>query len=145
MFIIKKYIYLEHTADAKFNAFGKTLEEAFKNAAFAMFNLMCTTGEVKTKDKKEIKVKGKDKEALLYNFLEELLFLLDSENFLMGKIKKINIKKSKNRYEMQAEITGDKASKYKFFGEAKAITYNSMFVKQDKKTKRFIIQAVVDL
>ncbi len=142
---MEKYIYLEHTADAKFRAFGGSLEKAFENATLAMLNLMCDTKKVRGKTSKKINVKGKDKEALLYNFLEEILFLLDSKNFLTCKIKSIKIKEIKKSYKLEAELLGDKASKYKFFGEVKAITYNSMFVKQDKKTKRVIIQAVADL
>ena len=37
---MQKFKYLQHTADAKFQAFGKTLEEAFCNAALAMVSLM---------------------------------------------------------------------------------------------------------
>lgn len=142
---MEKYIYLEHTADAKFQAFGKSLGEAFSNAALAMLNLMCKTSSVKATIKREIKVKGKDKEALLYSFLEEILFLLDSKNFLTCKVKSIKIKEIKKSYSLEAELLGDNASSCKFFGEVKAITYNSMFIKEDKKTKKFIIQAVVDL
>lgn len=148
-----KYKYLEHTADAKFQAFGSTLEKAFSNAALAMINLMIETEKVKGKIKHTIKVEGKDKEALLYNFLEELIFLLDSKNFLFKKVNKIKIQEKNNKYKLEAEVSGDNAQNYKLFGEVKAITYNSMFVKQIKeqgktkkqKGKRFIIQAVVDL
>jgi len=142
---MEKYKYLEHTADAKFQAFGKTLEEAFKNSALAMLNLMCDTAKVKSKTDKEIKVKGKDKESLLYNFLEELLFLLDSKRFVTGSIKSLKITGKSGEYWLNAGLSGDNASKYSFFGQVKAITYNNMLVKENKKAKRFIIQAVVDL
>jgi len=142
---MKNYIYLEHTADAKFQAFGKSLEEAFGNAALAMLNLMCDAKKARGKTSKKINAKGKDKEALLYSFLEEILFLLDSNNFLTCKVKSIKIKEIKKSYSLEAELLGDNASSCKFFGEVKAITYNSMFIKEDKKTKKFIIQAVVDL
>ncbi len=36
----KKYEFLYHIADAKFRAYGSTMEEAFENAALAMFNVM---------------------------------------------------------------------------------------------------------
>ena len=36
-----------------------------------------------------IKVKGKDNESLLYSFLEEILYLLDAENFLIARVSKI--------------------------------------------------------
>ena len=43
-----KFKFLEHTADAKFQAFGKNLEETFANAALALTKLM-TDSKVKTK------------------------------------------------------------------------------------------------
>ena len=36
----EKFKYLEHTADAKFQAFGRTLEEAFANAVLATASLI---------------------------------------------------------------------------------------------------------
>jgi SHS2 domain-containing protein len=37
---MERYRFLRHTADAKFQAFGTTLEEAFINAALATASLM---------------------------------------------------------------------------------------------------------
>ena len=84
-----KYKYLEHTADIKFQAYGKSLEEAFGNAALALSNVIVDIDNVNKKIKKTIKVEGDDLKSLLYNFLEEFLFLLDTENFLLGKVDNI--------------------------------------------------------
>ena len=65
--------YLDHTADCKFKAFGKTKEEQFSNAALAMFNVMVDPLSVSPQIIKEINVTGDDDCQLLYNFLEELL------------------------------------------------------------------------
>ncbi|MFH0936439.1 MAG: archease [Candidatus Woesearchaeota archaeon] len=132
-----KYKFLEHKADAKFQAFGKTLEEAFSNAALAMFSLMTNIKKVKGKIEKRINVKGYDKKALLYNFLEELLFLLDKDSFLLSKIKKIKIKDNK----LEAIVLGDKAINYETHGEVKAVTYNEMEIKE----KPYMLQVVVDM
>ena len=35
-----KYKFLEHTADIKFQAFGKTFEQAFENSALAVANII---------------------------------------------------------------------------------------------------------
>jgi SHS2 domain-containing protein len=40
------YEYLEHTADVRFRAYGKSLEQAFENAALAMLNVMVETCSV---------------------------------------------------------------------------------------------------
>lgn len=139
----EKYKYLEHTADAKFLAFGSSMEKAFENAALAMFNLMCKTEKIKPEAEKKIFVKGKDLKALLYNWLEELLFLLDSENFLFGKLKNLAISGKEGDYKLAAAVLGDSARKYEIFGEVKAVTYNEMLIKKEKG--RFAVQVVVDL
>ena len=161
---MEKYKFLEHTADMKFQAFGKTIEEAFENSAYALIEIMC---KEKIKDAliTKIKVSGKDYESLLYNFLEEFLFLLGSENFILNKINRISkIRIDKNGdYELVADISGDNAKNYIFDLDVKAVTYNEMFVKSpDSKLnkkfkalktnsfsshekKKWIVQVVVDV
>ena len=136
---MKKFKFLEHTADVKFQAFGKNTEEVFSNSALALKETIC--GEIKIKEIKEkkISVEGKDFESLLYNFLEEIIYLLDAENFLISKIKKIEIK----NFELKAIILGDDASNYKFTNNVKAVTYNEMFVKKNKE--KWISQVVIDV
>ena len=131
-----KYKYLEHTADIKFQAFGKTLGEAFSNSAYAMINII-SEDKIKEKVIKKIKVKGIDEKSLLYNFLEEILFLLNTKNFLLSKVKEIKIKDK----ELTATLTGDKLDNYKLGLDVKAVTYNDMFIKE----RPYIIQVVLDI
>jgi SHS2 domain-containing protein len=133
-----KFKFLEHTADIKFQAFGKTMEEVFSNSALAMFNSMSEDSIEKNIDK-EIEISGTDDENLLYNFLEELLFLFDSEGFFLSQVKKIKI--SKNR--LVAEVVGDKAENYEIKVDVKAVTYNDMFVRKEKNN--FVGQVVLDV
>lgn len=134
-----KYKFLEHTADVKFQAEGKTMEEAFENSSLALKEIISKKIKIKAVIKKKINVEGKDKEALLYNFLEEFLFLLDAEDFLLSDIENIKI----DGEVLRAEIIGDKASNYKFTNDVKAITYHEMFVR--KKDEGFVCQVVVDV
>ena len=135
-----KFKFISHTADIKFQAFGKTLEEVFENSALALFDVFYN-GKVKDRKKFKIKAKGRDFESLLYNFLEEFLFLFDSENFLPGKIK--NLKIDKKRFEIACDVFGDEIKNYETNTHVKAITYNEMFVKQEKN--KFTTQVVVDV
>ena len=136
---LKKFRYLPHTADIQFQAFGNTLEEVFANSALAMFNAM-STSKVKEKLKRKISVSGKDNEALLYNFLEELLFLFDSEHFFLSKVGKMRIENGM----LRAEVIGDKAGKYSIRIDVKAITYNNMVVKKLKQDL-YVAQVVLDV
>ncbi len=137
----KKFKFLEHTADVQFQAFGKTVEEMFGNASLAMFNSM-HEGKVKAKKMAKIKASGKDYESLLYNFLEELLVLFDGEGFFLSKVKNLKIKKW-DGFKLEAEVVGDDAKNYEMHIAVKAITYHSMFVKQQGKT--WVCQVVLDV
>ena len=134
-----KYKFLEHTADVKFTAEGKTLEEAFSNAAYALRETMTKGERINSREKKKINVNGRDFESLLYNFLEEFLFLFDSEGFVLSKINKLKIK-DKN---LECEASGDNRKKYRISNDVKAVTYNEMFVKKEKS--KWIVQVVLDV
>ena len=134
----KKYEFLEHTADIKFQAFGKSVEEVFENSALALKETIYKK-QIQEKEEKEIEAKGKDFESLLYNFLEEFLYLLDAEDFLFSKIKEIKI----DDFKLRAIVIGDKASSYNFTNPVKAITYHEMFVKKERE--KWIAQVVLDV
>lgn len=134
-----KFKFLEHTADMKFQAFGNSMEKIFENSALALKEAICGKIRIKDKEEKTINAEGKDPESLLYNFLEEILYLLDAEDFIIGKIKKIKITNLK----LTAVLSGDKASDYNFTNSVKAITYNEMFVKNIKG--KWTAQVVVDV
>jgi SHS2 domain-containing protein len=138
-----KYKFLSHTADVKFQAFGKTINEAFENAFYALKENLCNKIKVKPVTEKIVRIKGNDLGSLLYDFLEEFLFLLDSEGFLPSKISDIKIDEKK--FVLIAKVFGDKAKNYKFSNHVKAITYNEMFVKHDLKKKEWVVQVVVDV
>ncbi len=144
-----KYKFLSHTADIKFQAFGNSLEESFENSAYALVNIICKD-RVKSKIKKILKVRGKNRERLLYEFLEEILYKVDAEDFVLGEVVKIEIEsriKSRKplRYELElkAEILGDDLKNYETETSVKAVTYNEMYIKQDNN--KFIVQVVVDV
>ncbi|MCK5233428.1 MAG: archease [Candidatus Aenigmarchaeota archaeon] len=141
---MKQYEYFPHTADMRFRAYGKTLEDAFKNASLAMFNIMLETKEVEPTLKRKISVQAKDKESLLFDFLGKFLFLLDSENFALNKVESITIKKKEDTYFLESVILGDELSeKYETKTQVKAITYNEMQIKHENGI--WTINAVVDV
>jgi SHS2 domain-containing protein len=151
MFIEKPgFKYLPHTADAKFVAEGKDIEEAFKNAAFAMFNIIVDTDKVEKKIKKVIEIEGNRELSLLYDFLEELLVYLDADGFLLADLENLNIQKEGTDeqpiYKLKALAYGDtytKENKHDVQGNIKAVTYNDMEIK--KSDNKVEITVVIDL
>lgn len=137
---VKNYEFLPHTADTKFRAYGKTLEEAFKNSAYAMTDVITDHKKVKPLVEKTIKVESENKESLLYDFLEQFLILQDSEGFLLNKIKELKIINNK----LTAKVLGDThPEKYEITTHIKAVTYQEMLIKKEKD--RFMIQVIVDI
>jgi SHS2 domain-containing protein len=137
--IMKKFEFLEHTADLKFRAFGKNKEKVFENCAVAYSSVISRGKKIEEKVMKKIIVKGKDIESLLYNFLEELIFLLDSKSFVVS-MTKVKIGKGK----LYAQLWGDIAGNYKGLDHVKAVTYSEMYVKEVKKGK-WEAQVVLDV
>jgi SHS2 domain-containing protein len=140
---MKKYEVLEHTADAKFRAYGKSMEEAFENAAFAMVSLMYDVKMIAAEDIESFVVEGNDMEQLLYNFLEELLVLQDSKQFVMhGFVKGITITKVEGKFRLRAEVIGDKIKdEYEVHPLVKAMTYAEIEISE----KPLYVQFVVDI
>jgi SHS2 domain-containing protein len=140
---MKPYIYLPHTADAKFKAFGKSLEEAFANAAYAMTDVITDHKKVHCIVKKRLQVTSEDEKALLYDFLEQFLILLDREGFLLSKISNIKIRRAK-KLALTATIEGDNHPQYyQTKTTIKAVTYQEMEIKEEKA--KVSVQVVVDV
>ncbi len=144
-----RYVFFDKTADAKFQAFGITVEESFKNALEAMMSLMYNVEEISAADfdisEREFTVAAENLEALLYNFLEEALYLLSAELFV-GLAKQVIIKQVEEGFKLKAVLEGTQSINLESTGpEVKAATYNEMYVKLDSKTGRYVCQVVVDI
>ena len=139
----EKFRFLEHTADAKFQAFGPTLEEAFANAALATASLMWNPGSIARRIQGPVHARGRDLEQLLVRFLEEILYLVESRFFLLASAEALKIEQRGGKYALEAVFWGDANSeKYETHGGVKAITYNEMKI---LKNDGYTIQVVVDV
>lgn len=84
---MKAFETIEHTADIGIRAFGATREEAFTNAARGMFSLICDLEGIRPVEEYSISVEAEDEDALLVEWLNELLYLYDSESILLSEFK----------------------------------------------------------
>lgn len=132
-----KFEFLEHTADIKFKVYGKALNEIFENSALAFSEYIASGKKIASKKGKTINVSGTDASSLLYNFLDELIYLLDAENFAVSKAE-VTLRGNN----LKAELYGDKASDYPI-QQIKAATYAEMYIK--KTPDSWEAQAVLDV
>lgn len=129
---------LEHKADLKIRVKGKTLSELFNNAAFAL--AVSQKGDENfsnEKIQKEIKIKASDANTLLVDFLNELLYLSDTEELVFPEIefKKINEKG------LEAVASGYKYDNLKI--EIKAATFHGLEIKKEKE--KFSAEIIFDI
>lgn len=75
---MNRYEEIDHTADWAFRAYGSTLQELFENAAYALFALEGALDAQPT-FARAVHVEAIDREALLVNWLSELLFLQETK------------------------------------------------------------------
>ena len=78
----KPYEVFEHTADVGLHAYGQNLTELFVHAAQGMENLMVPLEQIRGITIREIAVEGHDAVSLLIAWLNELIFLFDTEYLL---------------------------------------------------------------
>ena len=129
---MKKYEILEHKADLKIKAFGKTKKELFSNMLFAMMESL--KAELTKKEKRrKIKVKSIDLNALLVDFLSEVLYISQTNKEIYTKVRfnKFNDK------EINGELIGQKV---KSFGEEiKAVTHHNLEIKKNKNWEAIVL------
>ena len=123
---MKGYQILEHTADLKIKAFGKTKKELFLN----MLKGMASALRAKTKNKKQktkkIKIKSLNLETLLVDFLNEVLYLSQVNREIYNNIE---FKKFADN-QMEGNLIGYKVKR---FGEdIKAATYHNLKISRKK-------------
>jgi SHS2 domain-containing protein len=116
------------TSDVVFEAYGKTLKELFENSALALFTVICDVKKVGTNKSKKIKIEGDDVKDLMFNWLQELISIVDIDGLFLSKfsVNKINEKM------LEAIVYGEEAKPEKGITVVKAVTYYKFDVKKTK-------------
>ncbi len=130
---MKKFEVLEEeaTADVAYKAYGESLEEMYSNAALGLFSLITDIKSVDVKQVDLITVEAEDKEALLLDFLNELIYRWDVEKILFSDFS-CEISKEGEGLVLKAECKGETfdGERHKVKTEIKAITYFGMKVEK---------------
>lgn len=138
---MKQYELIDHTADVAIKAYGKTLSEAFENAAKGMFDIITDSSEIENIGQYDIELEADNLEQLLVDWLSDLLFLNSANNLVFGFFK-VEIDEKKNK--LSAKVFGEKfnISKHKIGAEIKAVTYHMLEVKNKKP---YHVQVLFDI
>lgn len=139
------YEYLEEgaTADLAIKAKGKTLKEAFENSAKAVINAISEASKVSPIEMIMVEKKAGNLKMLLYDFLEEIIFLHDANGLVFNSARIDEFDEKNNS--LSAVFFGEQfdIKKHEPKAHIKAITYFDMEIKKEKG--KAIIKFIVDV
>ena len=140
-----QFEFLEHTADVYVRAHGTTMEEAYGNAALAMFETMTDSSKIAQTQQETLDVEAEDQYALLYNWLEALLVKFETENMLFSKFEITDWKETAESFKFKAKVWGEKFNPQKHPQKVgvKAVTYHLMVV--IREPQKVVLEFILDI
>jgi SHS2 domain-containing protein len=120
------YCYLEDIAgaDAAFEVRGKDLAELFSSAADATMNVMIEDLEsIENREEMDISIENGELDMLLFNFIQELVFLKDTRKLLL-RVRSVSIETDRLGFTLHASCFGEKLDpeKHRPIVDVKAVT-----------------------
>jgi SHS2 domain-containing protein len=117
-------------------AYGKSLAEAFANAAYGLFSLIVEPNKVKEKESRKVTVQAQDAEGLLFNWINELIYIFEVERLLF---KSFNITEFTGQ-SLEATCWGEKynPSRHQLKTGVKSATYHMLKVDGEKNRVQVI-------
>jgi SHS2 domain-containing protein len=137
----KAFEILDHTADVGIIAYGVDVKELFTNAALALFSLIVEAAGVEEKLHLNLKVRREDRDSLLVEWLNELIYLFDVKHILFSRFEI----KSLTHNELKATCYGEEFDpmKHKIKTGVKAATYHML--KLDENGDSYKAQIILDI
>jgi len=128
-----KIRYIEHPSDVGFEVYGTTLEELFANAAIACYGFMTDIEEIEETEERAIEIESEDLYSLMFDWLDELLFLFESESLVFKKFD-LKVDVSGDGTSIRGRCRGGKFDPYRHESGIiiKAVTYNMMEIKKNE-------------
>jgi SHS2 domain-containing protein len=118
------------TADVGLAVRAPTLEDLFSCAGELLFSAICDRRRVRLKESRAVEAEGEDLESLLVAWLSELIYIYDTEYFLVRRCRAA-IRDSRI---LAATIQGEtlRPDHHQIRMEVKAVTYHRLRVWREK-------------
>jgi len=138
------YEFLDHTADLKIKATGKSLEEVLSESAKAVFEAIAGDSKIEPKVIREFTLIVREPQTLIHDFLGKLIYLFATEHLLFSQFD-LTLKEAIG-YKLVVKARGEPydKTKHKLVKEVKAVTYHDMKVDEDDDTGIWTIEVVCD-
>ena len=137
----KGFEIIDHTADVGVIAYGVDLKQLFSNAALALFSLVTEPESIRQELQRDVKIISEDKDSLLVEWLNELIYLFDAEHILFSRF---DIERLTNDG-LKASCYGENVDplRHKIRIGVKAATYHML--KIDKDSNGYRVQIIFDI
>ena len=139
------YETFSHLSDAGVRGIGRSWSEAFVEGAKAMFSLQVTNlDNVQPVNAVNVKASAKDMAALFVEWLNELIFLRDTESLFFSDFE-VKISGQEGDYQLTGKAKGEKLDlkRHQTNVDVKAATYSGLRCEQ--KAGEYLCQCVVDI
>lgn len=136
------YEILDHTADAKFRATGVTKSEAFSEAVKAFGDIVGTEPDA-GEYRHSIELGSENLEALLFDLLDQLIFLQDTEEVAVCHAEDLEIREEGDGFYLDATVWVDPITAGMSLLDIKGPTYSDMVV--DFRDGGWVVEAVLDI
>jgi SHS2 domain-containing protein len=129
------------TADLGIEAWGHSLEDAFSSAAHGLASLLSELPGGEQPLEKDIHLEADSLSTLLVQFLNEIIYLEETQDFLPGAVKHLTL--TGNR--LDATLTGAAYDPgiHTLNAQVKAATYHGLEIKKEGDTVR--IRVIFDV
>ena len=136
---MKRFQLIEHTADIGLTAKGDSLSEAFANAAYGLFSIITDLRRVRTKESQVVSVSAEDIESLLFNWLNQFIYIFDVKHLLFKKFEIVQF----GEQSLKAICRGEKyeLSRHQIKIGVKSATYHMLKVDRENN----MVQVIFDI
>ena len=124
-----RYRFIDHTADVAFEVYGSDLRELIENATLAFYDAFVFLDKLEITETKEVEVEADSADYLLFNWLNELLFLFETE-FFAGKDVEVEVSEEDGVLKAKGTIRGGRIRPELVKTEPKAITFHKFRVER---------------
>ncbi len=138
---MKPFEILNHTADIRIKAYGRDLKELFQNAAFGMFEILADLEGITTSTELEIKAEAPDKEELLIEWLDELLYNFCTKYIIFSEFNITELTDTNLTAKVKGRFIGE--NKNRLRTEIKAVTRHDLHI--EEKKGHYEVQIVFDV
>ena len=118
------------TADVGLAVQAPTLDHLFSCAGESLFSAICDRRRVRLRESRPVQAEGEDLESLLVAWLNELIYIYDTEYFLARRCRAA----LRGRRQLSATIEGEtlRQESHQVKMEVKAATYHRLRIWRDK-------------